>query len=244
MKTFLKQRFADLGYYLYRWALYASGHRSRVEPFSTHSPWLTDEAFRTVHRHIASNTLVDQYRCYELWQLLPQVAGIPGAILEIGVWRGGTGALLAARARDCGIDTPVYLCDTFAGVVKAEPGRDGAYEGGEHAVAEDVARALLERLGLTGRVRFLKGIFPDDTATYIKESQLRFVHIDVDVYQSARDILEWAWPRLVPGGMVVYDDYGFAQCEGVTQHVDEQRNRPDRRVIHNLNGHAIVIKLA
>jgi O-methyltransferase len=46
------------------------------------------------------------------------------------------------------------------------------------------------------------------------------------------------------GGVVVYDDYGFLRCDGITRHVDEQRGRPDRRVIHNLNGHAVVVKTA
>jgi O-methyltransferase len=54
--------------------------------------------------------------------------------------------------------------------------------------------------------------------------------------------VEWVWPRLVAGGMIVYDDYGFRGCEGVTQFVNEQRSKPDRLIFHNLNGHAIAIK--
>lgn len=45
------------------------------------------------------------------------------------------------------------------------------------------------------------------------------------------------------GGMVIYDDYGFEPCVGVTRYVNEQRELDDRMVIHNLNGHAIVYKL-
>jgi O-methyltransferase len=41
----------------------------------------------------------------------------------------------------------------------------------------------------------------------------------------------------------VYDDYGFASCDGVTRAVNEQRSLADRIVFHNLNGHAVVIKL-
>jgi O-methyltransferase len=46
------------------------------------------------------------------------------------------------------------------------------------------------------------------------------------------------------GGLVVYDDYGFPRCDGITRHVDEQRTLADRVVIHNLNGHAVVLKTA
>jgi O-methyltransferase len=64
----------------------------------------------------------------------------------------------------------------------------------------------------------------------------------VDVYQSAKDVLEWCWSRLSPGGVVLFDDYGFPACPGVRQLVDEQYGRSDRLVIHNLNGHAILVK--
>jgi O-methyltransferase len=50
------------------------------------------------------------------------------------------------------------------------------------------------------------------------------------------------WPRLSPGGVVVFDDYGFSACPGVTKLVDEQRMRDDRLVLHNLNGHGILVK--
>ena len=43
-------------------------------------------------------------------------------------------------------------------------------------------------------------------------------------------------------GFVVFDDYGFDVCGGITQLVNEMLTEPDRIVIHNLNGHAIVIK--
>jgi len=47
---------------------------------------------------------------------------------------------------------------------------------------------------------------------------------------------------MVPGGIIVYDDYGFSSCAGITKYVNEQVMCKDRVVIHNLNGHAIVIK--
>jgi O-methyltransferase len=65
----------------------------------------------------------------------------------------------------------------------------------------------------------------------------------VDVYQSARSVLDWIWGRLEVGGVVIYDDYGFEGCEGITKFVNEQSAEKDRLVFHNLNGHALVVKL-
>ncbi len=69
-------------------------------------------------------------------------------------------------------------------------------------------------------------------------------HIDVDVYESTKGIVEWIDSKMVIGGIYVYDDYGFPNTGGVTKFVEEQRYLPDRLVLHNLNGHAVVIRIA
>lgn len=215
-----------------------------VTPLARYSPWNKDRLFQQACALIQGYTLVDKYRCYELWKLIEQSAKLSnGSIIEIGVWRGGTGALIARQAKNCDIQDRVYLCDTFTGVVKAGP-KDSSYKGGEHAnttrcVVEDL---IFKRMNLDN-IEILEGIFPDQTGHQIEMLQFRFCHIDVDVYQSAKDIVDWIWDRIVPGGIVVYDDYGFEGCDGITKYVEEQINCKDRFVFHNLNGHAVVIKL-
>jgi O-methyltransferase len=227
---------------LRRWrAGVASDRHAVVLPTASYAPWNTDTAFLAAYAATRDHTLVDELRCWELWQLVAQTAPLAGALVEVGVWRGGTGVLIARRAADCGIADPVYLCDTFAGVVKAGE-MDPDYAGGEHAdTSLGHVRDLVAGLGLAN-VRLLRGVFPEETAPQVREGRVRFVHIDVDVYRSAVDVLAWAWPRMPVGGIVVYDDYGFLRCDGIARHVDEQRGLPDRVVLHNLNGHAVVVK--
>lgn len=231
-----------LGYGLLRTTSASPGPAHEVVvPTATYSPWNLDPLFLAAYERIRRHTLVDKYRCHELWSLVEQSAKTEGALLQVGVWRGGTGALIAARARACGIGDPVYLCDTFRGVVKAGTA-DPGYRGGEHA---DTARAVVERLvtelGLGG-VEVLEGTFPEETGGRVTAERLRFCHVDVDVYQSGRDVLDWAWERLAPGGIVVLDDYGFRFCDGIVRLVEEERRRPGRVVVHNLNGHALIVK--
>ncbi|MDD4870777.1 MAG: macrocin O-methyltransferase [Kiritimatiellae bacterium] len=213
-----------------------------VRPRATYSPWNKDKDFKEVYRAINSYTLVDEYRCFELWSLVEQTTKLKGSLIEIGVWKGGTGALIAKKVQSCGITDPVYLCDTFTGVVKASC-KDSLYCGGEHSdTSRDIVEKLLQSLEVNN-VRILEGIFPDESAKSIEHEFFRFCHIDVDVYESAKGITEWIWDRIVVGGIVVYDDYGFASCDGITRFVEEQINCPDRIVIHNLNGHAVVVKI-
>jgi O-methyltransferase len=215
-----------------------------IKPLATYAPWSMDPSFQNIYEKVKNHTFVDQYRCYELWSLVEQSrkSGV-GALIEVGVWRGGSGAIIAHQAQKSGFSDPVYLCDTFSGVAKAGAEEITFYKGGEHA---DTSVSVVEKLTRTelglDNIVILKGIFPEETAHLILNEQFRFCHIDVDTYQSAKDVFEWIWNKLVVGGIIVFDDYGFKFCEGVTKFVDEIKFLPDHLFIHNLNGHAILIK--
>ena len=230
--------------------LAVDGERSRyshrlLAPTATLSPWYDDQAFLATYEAVVDNTLVDIYRCWDLWAALAQVAEVPGDVLEVGVWRGGTGALMAERARRLGLDAEVILADTFRGVVNAGS-EDPWYRGGEHS---DTSVAIVEELlaGFPGvRHRIAEGMFPDDTGEELAGRSLRLVHIDVDVYDSAKATLNWAWPRLGVGGLVIFDDYGFYECEGVATLGAELMAAAGSalRGITSLNGHLTLVKLS
>jgi O-methyltransferase len=210
----------------------------RVFPNATYSPWLSDEQFIRCYELIREYTLVDIYRCYELWTLARQLTAVRGDFLEVGVWRGGTGCLIAEAIRGSG--KTVHLADTFSGVVKAGQ-FDPVYTGGEHAdTSEETVRQLIRRAGLENAVT-VKGVFPEETGGQVA-GPIAFVHCDVDVYRSAKDVMEWAMSRLALGGVVVFDDYGFSNCEGVTMLVNELRRDSRFLFLHNLNGHAIFVR--
>ena len=218
------------------------GDYELVSPSATYAPWLSDKLFNNSYNTIKNYTLVDKHRCYELWQLVKECTKLKGSLIEIGTWKGGSASLIAKQAQLCGIKEKVYLCDTFTGVVKVGK-EDLSYEGGEHAdTSKELVEAVVHKLGVDN-IEVLEGVFPDETGKLVSNKLFCFCHIDVDVYQSAKDVLNWIWDRLVIGGIVVFDDYGFERCSGVTQLVNEERSKKDRLVIHNLNGHAIFIKL-
>jgi O-methyltransferase len=77
---------------------------------------------------------------------------------------------------------------------------DPDYVGGEHA---DTSQRSIEEF-LYGKLKLdnieiLTGIFPEETGGKVENLKFRFCHIDVDVYQSAKDVTEWIWERLVLG---------------------------------------------
>jgi O-methyltransferase len=211
----------------------------QIIPFATYAPWQNDQEFLQTYNAIKEFTLVDKYRCYELWDLAKQVSLLSGHMIEIGVWKGGTGALISKAAELSG-GGEVFLCDTFVGVIKAGD-KDTFYKGGEHKdTSIEIVNGLLESLYVTNAI-ILRGIFPEDFKIQMENRAFKFCHIDVDTYGSAKDIFEFIWPRLVVGGVVVFDDYGFHSVEGITRLFNEI-NVGNGFKIYNLNGHGIITK--
>ena len=218
-----------------------SGAYGQVYPGATYSPWMNDAGFEDTFQTFSPYSLVDRYRSYELWELVSQALKLEGDILEVGVWRGGSGLLIAERLRQLGAVRKVFLCDTFEGIVKAGA-KDTRIKDGMYAdtSAESVA-SLAASSGLNNVV-VIKGTFPDDVYEQLESINFSFCHIDVDTYQGCKDTLEWLWPRLASSGIVVFDDYGFFGTAGVATYLDEIKSHPACEFIHNLNGHGIIIK--
>lgn len=185
-------------------------HYETIRPGATYAPWRSDSLFLQTFKAIGGHTLVDLYRCWNLWRLVGLVAkrcGPQDHFIEIGVWRGGTGILIARRMALSRLSQPIFLCDTFAGVVKAGD-EDPHYAGGEHAdTSPAIVRSLASDLSVSN-YQLCIGTFPDQMPAGVSSGPVAFCHIDVDTYASARDCLDAVWSRMIGGGMVVFDDYG------------------------------------
>jgi len=210
----------------------------QVIPYASYAPWEGDEEFKKTHSLVKEHTLVDIYRCFELWNIARDLVKVEGNILEVGVWRGGTGAIIC-KASEENERTKVFLADTFTGVVKATK-MDTVYRGGEHS--DTTIEAVTDLLAIVNANNFeiLNGVFPDDFPN-INIGEIKLCHIDVDTYLSAKEIFEYVWPVIKVGGIVIFDDYGFLTCEGVTKYFNSLEPENGRK-IHNLNGHGLIIK--
>ncbi len=220
-------------------SLKAGCSHSQIIPFATYSPWLDDEGFKTVYEIAKACTMVDIYRCYELYRLAQQCRNVAGDIVEIGVWRGGTAALMARALPE----KAAHLFDTFTGVAKQDARFDTFYSGGEHADTDErIVTDLFAAVGAKAHIH--RGIFPDDTLAALP-AKVCIAHIDVDTYQSVKQSFESIWPNVQTNGVVVFDDYAIFGCEGANQAINEiVASVHNGLFVHNLNGHALLIKQA
>ena len=155
--------------------------------------------------------------------------GIPGDLVECGVWRGGATILMRAMLFERGIlDRTVWVADSFAGLPPPDPETDDGFDlSAEKApvlvVSQPEVEANFAAFGLLDRqVRFLKGWFADTLPTAPIE-RIAVLRLDGDLYSSTMDALEALYTRVVPGGFIIVDDYlMIAQC---ARAVDEFRAR-------------------
>lgn len=211
----------------------------------TYTPWVLDAEFIELQSRIKGFTLVDLNKQYLTYSYIRQLAKlkVEGDYLEVGVWRGGLSALIGMTFNKFSpLKRILYLADTYEGMPKTVS-QDNFYKGGELAdTSEAVVEDLFKRCNVSN-VKILKGYFPQDTSMLIDSDKFAYVHIDVDIYESAKNTFDWAWPKVSQYGMIVFDDYGYSSTEGVTKFIDDYVSHlPDAMFIFNMGGQAIVMK--
>ncbi len=184
------------------------------------SPWDGDPVFEEDYQSIKDHTLCSRDRCYVLKATLLQALMNPGEVIECGVFRGGT-ALLAARVinslPNARREKMLHLFDTFKGMPSSRAGVDRLQEGDLSTTSEAKVGALLRDFPF---VQIHAGLIPN-TFAELKIAKVCWAHIDVDIYQSVHDCIEFLYPKLTPGGFMLFDDYGFPSCPGARRAVDE-----------------------
>jgi O-methyltransferase len=206
---------------------------------ATIQPWLESDALRAVMERPLNYSLVSPDRMFMLLQWLHFALAAPGEVAEFGVWRGGTALLLRDHLSSHAPDRTLHLFDSFAGLPEANPAKDNHHRKGDLA---DTSEAAVRDLfaGAAGVV-IHPGRF-EETVAEVQAERFCFAHVDADLYSSVLFASEFIFPRLNPGGVIVYDDYGFRTCAGAKAAVDEYFAEVGARPVHLTTGQCVAIK--
>lgn len=163
-----------------------------------------------------------------IFRLLEPALSLPGNVAECGVWQGSalipTGLFARQRApakRLLGFDSFEGLDQTVSRDV-ALGGEDDSRKrvGGFSNTSYEAVEQRVRQFGLSGTVTLVRGYFQDTLPKYA-DSQFCFVHLDCVIYESYRQCLEFFYPRMVTGGVILLDEYKDPPWPGCTQAVDE-----------------------
>lgn len=159
---------------------------------------------------------------------------VPGAIVECGVWRGGSTMAAALALRELKDFRDLYLLDTFAGMTTPTE-NDIDYSGTPaasryaefaaidhnewcYASLEDVRANIASTEYPADKCHFVKGDVLE-TFPSCGPDQIAILRLDTDWYELTLHELRHLYPRLSPGGVLIIDDYGYWQ--GCQKAVDE-----------------------
>lgn len=135
--------------------------------------------------------------------------GVPGDLLEAGVWRGGMTIFMRGALKAYGVtDKKVWVVDSFAGLPEPEAKQEyDDWKKGDMAVGLEEVQSNFKRYGLLDeQVVFVKGYF-SDTLPRATIDRLAILRVDADLYSSTLDVLNNLYSRLSVGGYAIFDDY-------------------------------------
>jgi len=177
--------------------------------------------------------------------------GIPGAIVECGVWRGGSMMLVATTLHTEQSTRPLYLFDTFNGMCaptdvdtdylgrsaqrRLEAERSSMQTSHVWAIAgiDDVRRNMATTGYPENEYHLVEGLV-EETVPANAPDEIALLRLDTDWYESTAHELEHLYPRVVAGGVVIIDDYGY--WSGARKAVDEFLERsPVPILLHRID---------
>jgi len=207
--------------------------------YHTYSPWW-EAWFNDVIEPIKGKTLISEDRCYMLHSLCKYSSYLPGDFAECGAYKGGSAYLIAKTIQSAINGRRLHLFDTFGGMP------DTVIKGVDDHMAGDFADTSLmsvkQYLSPFPFIVFHPGLIPGPLKD-VSDRQFSFLHVDVDIYQTTLDCLMFFYERMVKGGIIIFDDYGFLECKGERKAVDEFFAEKKETPMSLPTGQCLVIKL-
>lgn len=194
--------------------------------------WWKDPDFNTFLERFHERRRFNTHRRWMLWQLLRLVDSVPGDTAECGVFEGAGSWLICAATRGTG--RKHHLFDSFEGLSAPDAGDGSYWTAGDLAAGEALVQRNLQPFAES--LVFHKGWIPERFGS-VADREFAFVHVDVDLRQPTFDSVEFFYPRLAAGAILVCDDYGSSMCPGATEAVDAfLADKPEKMIALDAGG--------
>lgn len=190
-----------------------------------------------------AHTMIGTVRLRNLRMAVEQVLqeGVPGDLLETGVWRGGACIFMRGILAAYGVtDRKVWVCDSFCGLPRPNADQYPA-DAGDMTHSHAQLRVSLERVRanfsnyglLDDQVIFVEGWFKD-TLGHVPAERLAVLRLDGDMYESTMDALTALYQKLSSGGFLIVDDYALPGCRAAID--DFRKQHGIDNTVHDIDG--------
>lgn len=138
----------------------------------------------------------------QLIDAVQAVGTVEGDIAEVGVWEGSTAKVIAQIKGS----KSLHLFDTFEGFPDISQHDSWTFKMGDYLIRKNLSQIKSE-FSAFENVYFYAGVFPHDTGHNVQNKKFSFVHLDADLYNSTLESLEFFYPRMSTGGIILGHDY-------------------------------------
>ena len=220
------------------WAAYSVLRSTPVERCP--APWarlLDIKVPRSVRRNPEKSPLGES-NIKIIFELLRRASKIPGDVAECGVFRGSSLLAIGLCVKQHLLCKVVHGFDSFEGFGESVEFdlRLGGQEsndkrvGGFNETSYELVRQKVAKLDLEDVVRLHKGFFAS-TLPECSDEAFSFVHLDCDIYESYKECLNFFYPRMPPGGIILFDEYNDPPWPGCNLAIDEfLADKPERPI--------------
>lgn len=188
---------------------------------------------------VRTKTLIDDNRLKVIADAVKKTMHLNGCKAEIGAYKGGSAYLIASLSAD-----PFFVCDSFEGL--PEPMEKDIDDKPRHKKGDFISTYAEVKEFLQPfyfRTQIIKGFFPDELIHHeMYDKKYSFVHLDVDLYQPTLDCLEFFYPRMLKGGIIVTDDYKWIATPGVERAFTEFFKDKPEQVVDTTFKSALIVK--
>ena len=169
---------------------------------------------------------------------------LDGDILELGTYKGGASIMLARFLDRINSKKKIYTCDGFIGLPFDEKNRDNYPKGHFSDTSYEYVTEKLKKFHVQDRVSIINGLFQESLGR-LSEKNFSFILLDCDLYESARQALDFSYPRLADNGIMMFHDYNVHDDVplrwGITTAVNEYFDKINKKIIKSPKPHIVKI---
>ena len=182
------------------------------------------------------------WRVYIVCWFAEYVKHLEGDFVECGVNTGAYAKAVIEYINFNALNKTFFLLDTYEGLVATQITEAEKQAGVANYLSaySNVYEQVIDRFK-NDRVKIIKGMVPD-TLPEITAQKIAYLSIDMNVWKPELDAMEYLWDRIVPGGILIHDDYGFPQHIHQKLGVDEFARSKQARLLCLPTGQAILFK--
>jgi O-methyltransferase len=222
----------------------AIAQRNGFRLYNKNLTWLSDEEFLKVWSLFPHGGRNIHERKFNFFNIAKSIRNIPGDLAECGVFHGGSSHLMLAATSET--DKHLHGFDSFEGLSDPSevdlPLKDYTFKWKKHDMRFDIEKTHTNLSQHQARYTLYKGWIPERFFE-VANRKFSLVHIDVDLYEPTKAALEFFYPRLSIGGVIICDDYGSEACPGAKKAMDSFfSDKPESSVVHLTTGQGLVVR--